>query len=377
MLETAIAEPFGSPSKHHSKLSSSLHPIVGMAVFKDETRNTYYVNLYYTDYTGQKRQKRKRGFKLKKDAINWEREFLLQTQWEPDMTLNSLARLYLKDIKTRLKEVTYDGHKHLLENRILPYLGNKPINLITPADIRAWQNNQISMGYSDAYLKRMNNLLVATLNFAVRFYNLKDNPCHLAGSMGKRKRTKITFWTKDEYLKFISLVTDITKYTMFQTLYFTGMRIGELLALTYNDIDLDNGIIRVNKTVNFKGGKVNVTSPKSNREITIPQLLVNDLNNYIKHIYDYKKTDRVFPYTKAILYNELKAKSEQTGLKKIRVHDFRHSHASLLINMGINPLLISERLGHERVETTLNTYSHLYPSRADELAEKLNKVVPF
>ncbi|WP_423783479.1 Arm DNA-binding domain-containing protein [Eubacterium ventriosum] len=80
MLETAIAEPFGSPSKHHSKLSSSLHPIVGMAVFKDETRNTYYVNLYYTDYTGQKRQKRKRGFKLKKDAINWEREFLLQTQ---------------------------------------------------------------------------------------------------------------------------------------------------------------------------------------------------------------------------------------------------------------------------------------------------------
>jgi integrase len=351
-----------------------------MAVFKDETRNTYYVKTYYIDYTGEKKQKKKRGFKLKKDAVNWEREFLLQTQGEPDMTLNSLAELYLKDIKTRLKELTYDGHKHLLENRILPYLGNKPINLITPADIRTWQNTQISMGYSDAYLKRMNNLLVATFNFAVRFYNLKDNPCRLAGSMGKRKRTKITFWTKEEYFKFIALVDDITKYTMFQTLYYTGMRIGELLALTYNDIDLDNGIIRINKTVNFKGGKVNVTSPKtpkSNREITIPQLLVNDLNNYIKRIYDYKNIDRVFPYTKAILYNELKTKSEQAGLKKIRVHDFRHSHASLLIDMGINPLLISERLGHERVETTLNTYSHLYPSRADELAEKLNKIVPF
>lgn len=350
-----------------------------MAVFKDETRNTYYVKTYYIDYTGEKKQKKKRGFKLKKDAVNWEREFLLQMQGEPDMTLNSLAELYLKDIKTRLKEITYDGHKHLLENRILPYLGNKPINLITPADIRNWQNTQISTGYSDAYLKRMNNLLVATFNFAVRFYNLKDNPCRLAGSMGKRKRTKITFWTKEEYFKFITLVDDITKYTMFQTLYYTGMRIGELLALTYNDIDLDNGIIRINKTVNFKGGKVNVTSPKtpkSNREITIPQLLVNDLNNYIKRIYDYKNTDRVFPYTKAILYNELKTKSEQAGLKKIRVHDFRHSHASLLIDMGINPLLISERLGHEKVETTLNTYSHLYPSRADELAEKLNKIVP-
>lgn len=350
-----------------------------MAVFKDETRNTYYVKTYYIDYTGEKKQKKKRGFKLKKDAVNWEREFLLQMQGEPDMTLNSLAELYLKDIKTRLKEITYDGHKHLLENRILPYLGNKPINLITPADIRNWQNTQISTGYSDAYLKRMNNLLIATFNFAVRFYNLKDNPCRLAGSMGKRKRTKITFWTKEEYFKFIALVDDITKYTMFQTLYYTGMRIGELLALTYNDIDLDNGIIRINKTVNFKGGKVNVTSPKtpkSNREITIPQLLINDLNNYIRRIYDYKNTDRVFPYTKAILYNELKTKSEQADLKKIRVHDFRHSHASLLIDMGINPLLISERLGHEKVETTLNTYSHLYPSRADELAEKLNKIVP-
>ena len=351
-----------------------------MAVFKDETRNTYYVNLYYTDYTGQKKQKRKRGFKLKKDAINWEREFLLQMQGEPDMTLNSLAQLYLMDIKTRLKEVTYDGHKHLLNNRILPYLGNKPINLITPADIRVWQNKQISQGYSDAYLKRMNNLLVATLNFAVKFYNLKENPCHLAGTMGKRKRSKITFWTKEEYLKFIALVDDITKYTMFQTLYYTGIRIGDLLALTYNDIDLDNGIIRINKTVNFKGGKVIFTSPKtpkSNRKITIPQLLVKDLSNYIKKIYSYKMTDRVFPYTKAILYKELKKKSEQAGLKKIRIHDFRHSHASLLIDMGINPLLISERLGHERVETTLNIYSHLYPSRSDELAEKLDKIMSY
>ena len=117
-----------------------------MAVFKDETRNTYYVKTYYIDYTGEKKQKKKRGFKLKKDAVNWEREFLLQTQGEPDMTLNSLAELYLKDIKTRLKEIAYDGHKHLLENRILPYWGNKPINLITLADIKNWQKAQISTG---------------------------------------------------------------------------------------------------------------------------------------------------------------------------------------------------------------------------------------
>ena len=350
-----------------------------MAIFKDETRNTYYVKLYYTDYTGQKKQKKKRGFERKKDAQAWEREFLTQIQGEPDMTLHSLSELYLTDVKTRLKQVTYDGHKHLLDNRILPYLGEKSINLITPADIRKWQNTQISAGYSPAYLKRINNLLVATLNYAVRYYNLKENPCYLAGSMGTRKREKITFWTKDEYFTFISHVDDIVKYTMFQTLYYTGLRIGELLALTYNDLDFDTGIIKVNKTAHFKAGSVIITSPKtpkSNREITIPQLLVNDLKKYIDRIYHYNMTDRVFPYTKAILYNELKKQSKAAEVKKIRIHDLRHSHASLLIDMGISPLLISERLGHEKVETTLNTYSHLYPSRADELAEKLNEIVP-
>ena len=102
------------------------------------------------------------------------------------MTLNSLARLYLKDIKTRLKEVTYDGHKHLLENRILPYLGNKPINLITPADIRAWQNNQISMGYSDAYLKRMNSLLLISIILLLDSIILRIIPI-ICRSMGKQK----------------------------------------------------------------------------------------------------------------------------------------------------------------------------------------------
>lgn len=350
-----------------------------MAVFKDEIRNTYYVKLYYTDYTGQKKQKKKRGFQRKKDAQTWEREFLSQQQGEPDMTLKSLSELYLADVKTRLKQVTYDGHKHLLDNRILPYLGDKPINLITPADIRKWQNGQISSGYSPAYLKRMNNLLVATLNFAVKYYHLKENPCHLAGSMGKRKREKITFWTKDEYFAFISHVDDIVKYTMFQVLYYTGMRIGELLALTYKDLDLDKGIIKINKTIHFKNGSAIVTppkTPKSIRDITLPALLVDDLKEYISKIYHYNITDRVFPYTKAILYKELKKQSEAAGVKKIRIHDLRHSHASLLIDMGISPLLISERLGHEKVETTLNTYSHLYPSRADELAEKLNEIVP-
>ena len=166
---------------------------------------------------------------------------------------------------------------------------------------------------------------------------------------------------------------------MFQVLYYTGMRVGELLALTYNDIDLDSKIIHINKTVSFKGGNAIVTSPKTEksiRGISIPALLVNDLMKYMEKIYSYSDIDRVFPYTKSILYNALNAGCEKSGVQRIRIHDIRHSHASLLIDMGVSPLLISERLGHEKVETTLNTYSHLYPNRAEEVAEKLNRIVP-
>lgn len=350
-----------------------------MPVYKDEERNSYYVKVYYVDYTGQKKQKKKRGFKLKKDAQNWEREFMLQLQSDPTMSLNSLSELYINDISSRLKQTSVDGHKHLLNTRILPYLGDKPINLITPADIRHWQNLQIDSGYSPAYLKRMNNLLVAVLNYAVRYHNLRENPCHLAGSMGKRGRRIITFWTKDEYFSFIKVIDDITRYTMFQVLYYTGMRIGELLALTYGDLDLESKIIHINKTATFKGGNVIITSPKtekSTRDVTVPALLVDDLQDYMSKIYSYSVEDRVFPYTKSILYNALNTGCEKSGVKRIRIHDIRHSHASLLIDMGVSPLLISERLGHEKVETTLNTYSHLYPNRAEEVAEKLNKIVP-
>lgn len=165
---------------------------------------------------------------------------------------------------------------------------------------------------------------------------------------------------------------------MFMTLYYTGMREGELLALTPADIDFEKSTISINKNYQRIGGKDIVSTPKtprSSRVITIPQGLKDCLKDYITQCYGLKPDDRLFPHTKYYLTHEMERGCKKSGVKKIRIHDIRHSHASLLVEMGFSPLLIAERLGHERVQTTMETYSHLYPNKQTEVANRLDSVM--
>lgn len=160
----------------------------------------------------------------------------------------------------------------------------------------------------------------------------------------------------------------------FLLLYWTGMRIGELLALTYEDIDLENRIISISKSYQRLDGKDLITppkTPKSNRKITIPPFLAEELKEYCSHLYGIMANERMFRFTKSYMEHEIVRGINETGVKRIRLHDLRHSHASLLVELGFQPLAIAERLGHEKIETTLNTYSHLYPNKQAELADRL------
>jgi integrase len=156
------------------------------------------------------------------------------------------------------------------------------------------------------------------------------------------------------------------------------MREGELLALTPADIDLDKMTIRINKSYQRLNGQDVISTPKtpkSNRIITIPTKLGDCLKDYMGQCYDLQPTDRLFPYTKYFLTHEMERGCKISGVKRIRVHDTRHSHASLLVEMGFSPLLIAERLGHERVETTMEIYSHLYPNKQTEVANRLDDLM--
>lgn len=347
-----------------------------MKAEKDKKTGKWLIQYRYTDWQGKRRKSTKRGFATKREAEEWLRNFLITQKADFDMKFENFWKMYYADMETRLREHTMRTKKYIVELKILPYFGNKRVNDITAADIRQWQNELIKIGYSPTYLKTINNQLSAIFNYAVRYYDLKSNPCAKAGSMGKSKAEEMDFWTGEEFRRFIdSVMNKRLSYMAFMTLYWTGMRLGELLALNPKDVDLEKRTISITKSYQRLGKKDVITppkTPKSKRVITIPEFLAADIKDYMDSLYELQENDRLFPITKYYLEHEMQRGIKESGVKRIRVHDLRHSHASMLIELGFSPLEIANRLGHEKVETTLNTYAHLYPNKQTKLAERLD-----
>ena len=352
-----------------------------MPVFKSNN-GKWYVMAWYTNWKGERKQKCKRGFSTKREAQDWERTFQMQNAGDMDMTFEAFFELYEKDVRPRLKENTWLSKEHIVRSKILPYFGDRIISEITNKDIIAWQNellafrNERKKPYSQTYLKTVHNQLSAIFNHAVRHYDLRSNPAAKAGSMGDKDGGNINFWTKEEYLRFADEMMDKpVSYYAFEMLYWCGIREGELLALTAGDFDFESGTVKISKSYQRLKGKDVITTPKtkkSNRTIKMPPFLCDEMQDYLKMQYGLKKKDRIFPISKSYLHHEMDRGSSAAGLKRIRIHDLRHSHVSLLIDMGFTPVAIADRLGHESIEITLR-YAHLFPSKQTEMIEKLEK----
>ena len=331
-----------------------------MKAEKDKKTGKWLIQYRYTDWQGKRRKSTKRGFATKREAEEWLRNFLITQKADFDMKFADFWKMYCADMETRLREHTMRTKKYIVELKILPYFGNKRVNDITAADIRQWQNELIKMGYSPTYLKTINNQLSAIFNYAVRYYDLKSNPCAKAGSMGKSKAEEMDFWTVEEFRKFIdSVMNKRLSYMAFMILYWTGMRLGELLALNPKDVDLEKRTISITKSYQRLGKKDVITPPKtskSKRVITIPEFLAADIKDYMDSLYDLQEDDRLFPITKYYLEHEMQRGIKESGVKRIRVHDLRHSHASMLIELGFSPLEIANRLGHEIKERPIITF---------------------
>ena len=228
-------------------------------------------------------------------------------------------------------------------------------------------------------MKTVYNQLNAIFNYAVKYYDLRSNPCSKAGAIGKNKADEMSFWTKDEFTRFVECIADKPmSYVAYNTLFWTGIRIGELMALTTADLDFTAKTLTVNKSYQRLGDRDVITppkTPKSNRTVSIPDFLCDLLKEYCDSLYDITDKDRIFPFTKHYLHHEMKRGCEKSGVKRIRLHDIRHSHCALLYELGIPPLEIAERLGHERVETTMQVYAHLYPNKQEKLSAKLEELM--
>ena len=344
---------------------------------KDPKTGKWLIQYRYTDWQGNRKKSMKRGCKTKREAEEWLQNFLATKQADFNMLFEDFLKIYYADMETRLREHTMRTKKYVFDLKILPYFGKMKMNEITASDIRKWQSELIKQGYAPTYLKTISNQLAALFNYAVRYYDLPNNPCRKAGSMGKGKADEMNFWTKEEFDKFIDAIMNKQQsYMAFMTLFWTGIRIGELLALNVADVDFEKRTISIMKSYQRMGGRDVITepkTPKSKRVIAIPQFLAVDLQDYVNSMYGVQGEDRLFPITKYYLEHEMQRGIKESGVKRIRIHDLRHSHASLLVEMGFSPLEIANRLGHEKIETTLNTYSHLYPDKQEQLADRLDK----
>ena len=348
-----------------------------MPVYKDEQRGTWYFKCNYRDWQGETRTKLKRGFATKREAQQGEREFLDKQSGNMNMKLAAFVEVYFNDKGTRLKERSIMTKRTLIETKIIPYFGEKSMNEITAVYIIKWQNLLMKQEYSPTYLRMIQNQLTALFNHAERFYDLRDNPCKKVDKMGRSNARELNFWTKDEYEVFIKGfgAEDEMYRIIFQMLFWLGCRIGEVLALTSSDIDLEKATISVTKTYYRRNKTDYITSPKtesSNRKITIPKFLQGKIKEYLDRQYELAPDERIFPITDRAVQKKMKQKTEEAKLKPIRVHDLRHSHIALLIEKGLQPLVIAQRVGHDSVNTTMNIYGHLYPNKQKEVADLLN-----
>ena len=355
-----------------------------MAVYKDGQRNTWFVSVCYKDYAGKNCRKVKRGFKTLREGKQWERDFLNSTANSPKISFKLLSELYIADMEKRLKASTVYSKTKRIKSSILPFFKSMEVESITPAIVRQWHNTLLDR-YSPSSQKLISSTFSSMMNYAIKYHGLKQNPCAIAGTVGTLQRSKesITFWTSDDFKKFIKSVPPASiDYVIFNLLYFSGMRIGELLALNIEDFNQDEGYIKISKTLDYTSGKMLITPPKtktSNRNIYLPANVCKLLKSFIdtlslKGVYTAKPTDRLFNVGISTVRRHLANYCALSNVRKIRVHDFRHSHASLLIELNTPPLAISERLGHENVTITLEIYSHLYPNKQENIIRNLEYV---
>ena len=352
-----------------------------MPVFKNEDNGTWYVMARYVNWKGERKQKCKRGFATKREAQEWERMFQLQNSSDLDMSFEAFTELYINDVKNRLKENTWLTKEHIIRTKLLPHFGKLKISEISTKEIITWQNEMLAYRddkkkpYSQTYLKTLHNQLSAIFNHAVRYYELRSNPAAKVGNMGSEEHKERLFWTKEEYKKFsYEMMDKPVSFYAFEMLYWCGIREGELLALTAADFNFDKETVTINKSYQRLHGEDVITTPKtkkSNRTIKMPHFLCEEMQEYLGMLYGLKKKDRIFTVTKSYLHHEMDRGAKAAGVKRIRIHDLRHSHISLLIDMGFSAVAIADRVGHESIDITYQ-YAHLFPSKQTEMADRLD-----
>lgn len=364
---------------------------------KKADNGTYYfrANLGYHPVTGKQIQKYRSGFATKKEAREEYSKLILSSAKELDEKKKTVSfqtfteETYLPWYKTQVKESTYLNRYSTIQKHFA-YFYKMATDEIEPIHVQSWQL-ELAKQFSPNYIHVVQGLLSLAFDRAIVLGIAKKNPSRMIGNI-KSKKTQVDFWTLEEFQKVISLLYKGDYYEhylfiSFWVLFMTGMRIGEAAALLWSDIDFDTGLLSITKTMYYKSmDNFKSVEPKTQASVrtiyvdadTIRELKAwQEVQKKVLKNCGYVLSYNGIPTSKHTLPRALEKLAELAGVHRIKIHALRHSHASLLISMGENPLLIKERLGHEKIQTTLGTYGHLYPNTNLEVANKLTGVLQY
>ena len=323
---------------------------------------------------GESKRIFKRGFKSKKEALEYEKNIILNNSLGASIPFKNAVNQYLEFKKPRLKESTYINLEFLLKK--ITFFDNLLISEITPIQVSSFQNELIKK-YKSSTIKNINTNMKMLFNWCVRYKGLAINPFNMVDRLKLEVSKRMSIITVSEFNQIVEQVNNPDMKLMFKLLFWTGLRIGEARALKINDIDFNNKTISVTKTYTELKNKDIITSPKTKgsiRTIKIDDVLAQEIKDYLDKARYILNNDFIFRYTKPYYLEIFRKIALKVLGKRLRIHDLRHSHASLLINNGVDILLISKRLGHSNTAMTLNVYSHLYPNKESETIELINKI---
>lgn len=362
-------------------------------VYYDKETKTYYsvASLGFDKITGKRMQKKKRGFRTQKEAKDWHTQTMAKHAKKAitngiQLTFKMfLDNYYIPNYEKTASARTFRTFSSNLK-RLVYFFDMKMVD-IKPIHVGYWQTELLKEKLSNAYVRALHRTLVSILNAALTLEIISDNPAKQVGNIAK-KRQEIDFWTVEEFQTFISSF-DLNKYkerlyyTAFTLFFMTGLRKSELQALTWQDIDFSDNSLMVNKSLYYKSKNdwiINSTKTKTGvRKIYLDKTTVKILSDWEKwqkvEDNDFVFSQKGSPMSSTSFQYMLKKHCELVNVKPIRIHALRHSHASLLLALGMNDLELQNRLGHTNISTTLGTYSHLRPTAMKEVADKLDGIL--
>ena len=355
-----------------------------MSVHKDKKRNTWYVKF---------NNKTKRGFTTKKDAVDFEAQLKLgielpDKESDKDILFVVVANDYVDSKKKDLAYSSYVGCKEKVEKYIIPNIENKNILEYTKLDCKNFRDYLFGLDLSTRFKNTIMNHLKGIFLFAQKYYGLMENPSLVLSPFKasfdekmKQKSKEMSVWTNDDFNKFIACVSQEKYKALFITLFYTGLRLGEAMALTWKDLVGKKLVINKSMTKISENGSYEIKDTKnvsSNRDVSINNLLYLYLKTQQSEqmkLPNYSSSWFIFggerPLSRTRITNAKDVAVKHSGVKRITIHDLRHSHASNLINEGINIVAVSRRLGHSDVSMTLKVYTHLFQKNDDILVDYL------